>query len=151
MAHIQDKNWANYWSTGTVNRAICGLAALSPQESNFVWLYTVQTFQYIYIWLNLIWNNCITLKSGGGGTHTLALRQKMWGPRPLGPPLPTPLKFKWQPFLRRVKEAWCRRLNNFVITSWLFILQLNFKNNKQYFVWCTGRWRRWRKQNSEQD
>ena len=36
MAQFQGKNRANYWSIGTVNRAICGLAALSPQESNFI-------------------------------------------------------------------------------------------------------------------
>ena len=35
MAQIQCKNRANYWSIRTVNRTICGLAALSPQESNF--------------------------------------------------------------------------------------------------------------------
>ena len=36
MAQIQGKNRAIYQSLGTVNTVICGLAALSPQESNFV-------------------------------------------------------------------------------------------------------------------
>ena len=36
MTQIQGKNRANYWSVGIVNRVICGLPALSPQESNFV-------------------------------------------------------------------------------------------------------------------
>ena len=36
-AQIQGtENLVKYWSIGAVNRAICGLAALSPQESNFV-------------------------------------------------------------------------------------------------------------------
>ena len=72
MAQIQGKNRTNCWSFGTVNRTICGLAALSHQESNFLVIYTIQTFQYMYIWLlNLNWNNCIALKSGGP-TPTLA-------------------------------------------------------------------------------
>ena len=45
-------------------------------------IYTVQTFQYKYIWLlNLNWNSCIALKSGGP-TRTLTPTKKCGGKSP---------------------------------------------------------------------
>ena len=50
-------------------------------------IYTVQNFQFVYIWpLNLNWNTRVALKSGAP-THTLTPYKKMWEGKAPQPPL----------------------------------------------------------------
>ena len=66
----------------SIERSTASLPSLLRNQILSV-IYTIQTFQYMYMWfINLDWNSCIASKIGGPHTYSGTSTMECWGLRP---------------------------------------------------------------------